>query len=273
MNEKDLIKKLKNTGKQKISMPRNEAVIKHALLDEIEKKQFVFYKFVPVYTLIIFLIITAAIGIYMKVDYNNNPDNKNEIGGIWCTYDDRYLGGESSVWPHPPEKGENSFIKSEPGFNGKGYAVRITGVSGAKLKEGFIGVNTFLSDRSPCPECIGIDLTRFKGIKFKIKGKIEAGEVKFILPYEARAVDETKGICKNLTGYVDYEVDITKHITPEWKEVKIFFRKDLKQPDWVAKEKRVDIEKVLSDAKLIKWQYEKGQGYKMDLWIDDIEFF
>jgi len=209
----------------------------------------------------------------MRIDYNNKEGVVNELGGIWCTYDDRYYGGDSIVWPPASTKGENNFIKSAPGYKDKGYAVRITGVAGTRLRGDFIGVNTFLSSRSTCPECIGIDLTRFKGIKFKVKGNVEAGEVKFILPYEARVVDETRGICKNLTSYGDYEVDITKNITNEWREVKIYFRKDLKQPSWVSSEKRVNIEKVLSDAKLIKWQYGNGCGYKIDLWIDDIELF
>ncbi len=270
MNEKDIIKKLKKIGKQEFLIERNMTVTKYALMEKLEQGRFVFFKFAPVFA---FIIITAAVSVYMKLDYNNKQGKINELGGIWCTYDDHYYGGDSIVWPPASTKGENSFVKSAPGFKDRGYAVRITGVAGTKLKGDFIGVNTFLSSRSTCPECIGIDLTGFKGIKFKIKGKVEAGEVKFILPYEARVIDEARGICKNLTSYGDYEADITRVITPQWKEVKLYFRKDLKQPDWVAKEKRIDIEKVLSDAKLIKWQYSNGQGHKIDLWIDDIEFF
>lgn len=273
MNEKNIIKKLKNAGRQGFSLPLNSAVIKYALLQKIQEKQVAFLKFAPVYVLLIFMIITAAISIYIKVDYNNNSDNKNELGGIWCTYDDSYYGGISRVWPPASKKGENSFVKSEPGFNGRGYAIRITGVAGAKLGWDFIGVNTFLSPRSMCPECSGIDLTRFKGIKFKIKGKVEAGQVKFVIPYEARIIDKNRGVCKSLTSYGDYEADITGKIFSDWKEVKINFRKDLKQPSWISQEKRVNIEKVLSDAKVIKWEYSRGQGHYIDLWIDDIEFY
>lgn len=270
MNEKDLIKKLKNAGQQEFLIDRNKAMIKYALIEELEKGRDSFMKYIFVFT---FILMTAAVSIFMGVDYNTRQGHINELGGIWCTYDDHYYGGNSIVWPPASRKGENNFIKSAPGFNEKGYAVRITGCAGTKSKKNFIGVNTFLSSRSTCPECIGINLTRFKGIKFKIKGKIEAGEVKFIIPHEARAVDGARGICKNLTGYGDYETDITKHISSEWKEAKIYFKRDLKQPSWVTADKRIDIEKVLSDAKLIKWQYSGENGSKIDLWIDDIEFF
>ncbi|MCX8093117.1 MAG: hypothetical protein N3E50_03010 [Candidatus Goldbacteria bacterium] len=270
MEEKEIIRKLKKVGKHEFEMPQNRTIIKYALLKLSEKRTFPFFKLAHVFA---FILITAAVSVYMRVESNNKQDITNDLGGIWCTYDDHYHGGESIVWPPASTKGENNFVKSSPGYKGRGYAVRITGVAGTKLGWDFIGVNTFLSSRSTCPECIGIDLRRFKGIKFKIKGKVEAGEVKFILPYEARVVDKTRGICKNLTSYGDYEMDITKYISSDWKEVKIYFRKDLKQPSWVSREKRVDIEKVLSDAKLIKWQYAKGDGHKIDLWIDDIEFF
>jgi|DewCreStandDraft_4_1066084.scaffolds.fasta_scaffold03311_8 hypothetical protein len=270
MQEKNLIKRLRNVGKQQFKMERNKILLKYFLMEKISKAQSLFFKLVPIG---VFIIVTAAINIYMRIDYNNKRTSINELGGIWCTYDDHYNGGTSIVWPPASKKGENNFIKSAPGYNNKGYAVRITGVTGTKFGWDFIGVNTFLSPRSTCPECVGIDLSRFKGIKFKTKGVVEAGEVKFILPYEARAVDNSRGICKNLTGYGDYEADITKYISPQWKEVKIIFRKDLKQPLWVSKEKRIDIERVLSDAKLFKWQYSKGEGHKIDLWIDDIELF
>ncbi|HPD18855.1 MAG TPA: hypothetical protein PLF61_04250 [Candidatus Goldiibacteriota bacterium] len=270
MDEKDLIRKMRKAGRQEFLMPQNKNMIRNALIEEFEKGGFAFFKVAPIFA---FIIVTAAVSIYMRIDYNEKQGSINDLGGIWCTYDDHYYGGNSIVWPPASTKGENNFIKSAPGFRGKGYAVRITGVSGTKQGLDFIGVNTFLSQHSTCPECVGINLTGFKGIKFKIKGEIKAGEVKFILPYEARAVDQDRGICKNLTSYGDYEADITRYITPEWKEVKLIFRKDLKQPQWVAKEKRIDIEKVLSDAKLIKWQYSRGQGQKIDLWIDDVEFF
>lgn len=269
MDENELIKKMEAAGKAEISMPKNKAALKLALLSKAGKKHNMFMRLIPVYTIILAL---AAAGVYMRIDYNNSDGKFNELGGVWCTYDDHYQGGTSTVWPPASKNGENNFVKSSPGSSGKGYAIRITGIAGTKAGD-YIGVNTFLSPHSTCPECMGIDLTGFTGIKFKIKGRVEAGEVLFMLPHEARAVDKSRGICKSLTSYADYEADITKDITPSWKEIRINFRKDLKQPSWVKQQDRVDIEKVLADANLIKWHYRDGEGHKVDIWIDKLEFY
>ncbi len=270
MEEKDLIKKMEKAGSSEISMPKNKAALEVALMQEAAKKQPLALRLIPVYMVIL---AAAAVSVYMKVDYNNKEGSVNDLGGMWCTYDDSYQGGNSTVWPPSSTADENKFVKSSPGSGGKGYAIRITGTAGTKLGWDYIGVNTFLSPHATCPECIGIDLTRFTGVKFKIKGKVETGEVKFIFPHEARLVDTGRFRCRTLTGYADYEADITKDITPQWKQVKLVFRKDLKQPSWAKPEEQVNIEKVLSNANLIKWQYSKGNGHKVDIWIDKLEFY
>ena len=273
MDEKDFLEKLENAGIDDIKMPKNKAYIKNMLeykAKQQSKKMPLAVRLIPVYAVALAI---AAVSSYMIIDYNNSDTKFNELGGVWCTYDDHYYGGDSTVWPPASTKGENNFVKSSPGSSGKGYAIRITGTAGTKIKSDFIGVNTFLSPHATCPECVGIDLSRFTGIKFKIKGKVEAGKIVFILPHEARVIDKSRAICKSMTSYADYEADITKYITPDWKEVKINFRKDLKQPDWAKPEERFDIEKVVSDANLIKWQYENGGGHKVDIWIDNLEFY
>lgn len=254
-------------------MPEHKKRLKTALIAEAArniKSPSHAWKLAPA---LAFAVAVAAVGVYMRVDYNNNDTRFNELGGVWCTYDDSWQGGTSKVWPPASTKNENNFVKSAPGAGDKGYAIRITGTAGTKLGWDYIGVNTFLSPHSTCPECIGIDLTKFTGIKFKIKGKVEAGEVFFILPHEAREVDKSRGICRTLTSYADYEADITRDITPSWKDVKIDFRKDLKQPSYTKKNEIVDIEKVLSNANIIKWHYKDGKGHKVDIWIDDLEFY
>jgi hypothetical protein len=269
MEDKDLIKKMENAGMRGISMPRNKEALKAALIEKAAKKTSLALRLVPVY---VFILAAAAVSVYMKVESGSIQGSVNDLGGIWCTYDDHYQGGTSVVWPPASTKGENSFVKSAPGSGGKGYAIRITGTAGSKLGWDYIGVNTFLSPHSTCPDCAGIDLTRFTGVKFKIKGSVEGGTVKFVLPHEARAVDQSRGICKTLTSYADYEADITKSISGKWMDVKINFRKDLKQPDWVKADDRVDIEKVLSDANIVKWHCA-GAGHKVDVWIDKLEFY
>jgi hypothetical protein len=254
----------KNTG-----LKKNMASLRSALLIKAASKMAkpsVFIKLIPVYAVAFAM---AATALYMRIDYNETNGNLNELGGVWCTYQ----GGSSVVWPPASKKGENSFVKSAPGSTGKGYAIRITGTAGTQPGSDFIGVNTFLSPHSTCPECIGIDLTKFTGIKFKIKGTVPAGQVLFMLPHEAREADSSRGICRSLTSYADYEADITRYITSSWKEVRINFRKDLRQPAWAKQSDLVPIEDVLSDANIIKWHYRNGGGHSIDIWIDKLEFY
>jgi hypothetical protein len=218
------------------------------------------------------LLAAAATGLYMKVDYNNTDSKMNDLGGIWSTYDDRGSNGTSVVWPPASTSCENLFVKSSPGYGGKGYAVRITGTTGTKLGYDFIGVNTFLSQYSSCPRCSGIDIKKFTGIEFKVKGKIVSGLVSVIIPHESAQPDKLLFTCRNLTNYEDFEADITKRITPDWKVVRLDFRKDFKQPGWTKKENITDMETVLSNANLLKWQF-KGSGGVVDIWIDDLQLY
>lgn len=256
-----------------IEMPVHKAALKAALMaassSRLKRPSFI-WKLAPV---LAFAAAVAAVSLYMRIDYNNTDGKVNELGGVWCTYDDHYQGGTSRVWPPASVNGENNFVKSSPGSEGRGYAIRITGVAGADRKASCIGVNTFLSPRSTCPVCAGIDLSKFNGIRFKIKGMVEAGEVVFVFPHEAREADKSRGLCRSLTGYADYETDITKDLTPSWKEVKIDFRKELKQPSWTTPSDRVSIDTVLSDANIIKWEYRNGGGHRVDIWIDKLEFY
>jgi hypothetical protein len=254
-------------------LKKNMSRLRSALLKKavsIRVKPSIFIKLIPVYAVAFAM---AAAALYMRIDYNETNSGVNELGGVWCTYNDQWQGGTSVVWPPASKKGENSFVKSSPGSNGKGYAIRITGTAGTKLGYDYIGVTTFLSPHSTCPECIGIDLTKFTGIKFKIKGTVAAGQVLFMLPHESREIDKSRGICRSLTSYADYEADITRYITPRWKDVKINFRKDLSQPSWAKQGDRVSIEDVLSDANIIKWHYRNGGGHSVDIWIDKLEFY
>jgi hypothetical protein len=269
MEDRDIIIKLENAGKSRVDMPDNMSVLKSGLVKTAAKKKPVALRLAPVYTAVL---LAAAIGTYMTVDSGRSQGTVNDLGGIWCTYDDSWQGGDSKVWPPASAKGENNFVKSEPGSGGKGYAIRITGTTGSKLGWDYIGVNTFLSPHSTCPECAGIDLTRFTGVKFKIKGTATGGRLAFIIPHEARAVDKSRGICRTLTSYADYECDITGKLGKDWKDVIINFRKELKQPSWAKPEDRVDIEAVLADANIIKWQFT-GAGHNADVWIDKLEFY
>jgi len=265
-------KQLKSLKEQNISLDKNKEFLKKALLayrPEKEKgKAGLMLSF-------IFMAAVAATAVIMNVDDNQTDSKTNNLGGIWCTYNDKNDGGNSYVWPPAPEPAscENLFIKSSPGFGNKGYAVRITATAGTKLGYDFVGVQTFLGEYATCPRCSGIDIRRFKGVKFKIKGKMPWGKITFSIPHEGSAPDKSGKKCETLTSYADYEANISKYISSDWTEVKLNFRKDFKQPHWAKDADRVDIEAVLADANMLKWQWTEGKGTELDLWIDDLELY
>ncbi|MCE5299941.1 MAG: hypothetical protein LLG37_03580 [Spirochaetia bacterium] len=257
---------------KKIKLDSHRQVLRAALMEKAaaQKRSGLIVKLIPALAA---ALVMAATGLYMAIDNNNTDGKVNSLGGVWCTYNDNWQGGTSTIWPPASINGENSFVKSAPGFGDKGYAVRITGTTGGKLGRNYAGVNTFLSEHSTCPECFGIDITNFKGVKFRIKGELNGGSLFFAIPHESREVDKNRGICRTLTGYADYEADISASVTPEWKEVRLNFRKDFKQPIWVKDNERVSIEAVLADAGLVKWQYKSAKASKYDIWIDDLELY
>jgi hypothetical protein len=271
MKDTDLMSMMEKAGSRGITLPKNMSVLKTALLQKRPGKMPLIVKLVP---LSAFVLVAAAAGAYLGREHNAVSCRVDDLGGVWCTFDDRHQGGNSTVWPPPPDNGGNTFVKSSPGPEGRGYAVRITGVAGTALDSARTGVSTVLSPRASCPECAGIDLTGFSGVRFNIKGNVDEGEVKFILPRQAVAGDAGRsGICGSLSGEADYEADITKYITPRWKRITLVFRKDLRQPELTRPEDRVSIASVLCDAKAVEWQYTRGNGRPFEMWIDDLEFF
>ena len=271
MHDADLIAMMEKAGSRGITLPENMMMVKTALLRKRAGNMPLALKLFPACAL---LLTMAAAGVYLRMDRGSVSGCVNDLGGIWCTFDDRHQGGNSTVWPPPPDNGGNTFVKSSPGPEGKGYAVRIIGVAGTALDSGYTGVRTVLCPRAPCPECAGIDLTEFTGVRFEIKGNLRAGAVKFILPRKAIAPDAGReGICGPSRGDADYEADITKYITPQWKRIKLVFKKDLRQPEWTNAADRVSIASVLCDARALEWQYTRGNGQPFEMWIDNLEFF
>ncbi len=270
MDENDIIKKLQAAGLHETGFSRNMAGARRKLTFAGAQKKPLLFKLSPA---LIFVAAVAAAGFYMSVESGGKAGAVNDLGGLWCTYDDRNDSGSSVVWPPASESGENTFIKSSPGSTGAGYAVRITGTTGSGKESNFIGFTTFLSPYSSCPECAGIDLTRFKGIRFNIKGQTANGRLKLIIPHEAKPSDGAKGICKSLTSSFEYEIDITGLVGKSWKRISLEFRKSFGQPEGTGAENVVDIRTVLADANVIKWHFYSGEGGTADIWIDKLEFY
>jgi hypothetical protein len=199
----------------------------------------------------------------------------NRQGGMWSTYSDAQEGGDSTVWPPAPTSGGNGFIMSSPGYGSSKYAVHVTGKTGSRfgLNYNYLGFLVRFSSETQCPVCKSVDISKYSGIRFKIKGSVPSGKLNFVLPYESGECDAQKMTCGSLTGYADFEKDITSQVTNDWTTVVINFRGDLKQPVWTPAKTAVKIEKVLQNVHLFKWQYENGNGSLADIWLAQVELF
>ncbi len=245
---------------------RNTLVLAHSEVLAKKKNTAGIALFVPVV-----LILAAAAFVTFNIEDNSKSEKTNNLGGIWCTYKDAVYGSSSVIWPPVPKECENLFMKSSPGYGNKGYAVRITGVAGT-LQDN-IGVQTFLVPYESCPKCIGIDISRFKGVRFMLKGSMSNGKLVFIIPYENQETEKTGKKCISMTGGADYEADITEYMKGKWKEVKLDFRKDFKQPFWTETKNIFDIEKVLLNVNAFRWRIKEAQNAEFDIWIDDLQLY
>jgi hypothetical protein len=214
-----------------------------------------------------------AAGKTLLIDNCDGGNSINAIGGIWCTYDDSKSGGKSVVWPPAASTTGNLFTMSAPGFDGSGFAARMTGVAGSTLKWDFIGMLCTLGTDASCPTCKGIDVGNYTGVQFMLKGSITKGQLIFSLPYESASCDDKSGACVSLTDYADYQTDITSKLTSDWTLVKLDFAKDFAQPDWTKTEKKAALSDVLKSLHMLKWEYKSGDGQPVDVMVDNIELY
>jgi hypothetical protein len=275
MDEKDIIKKLENARLPEMPMKAAKASARAVLLRSAsgpgKKPVPAILRFAPVLA----AMFAASVATYYVIDNMSEGRQFNKNGGVWSTYSDSQEGGNSVIWPAPSSASQNQFVMSRPGFGGTGYAVRVTGMTGTKpgLNYNYLGVVNRFSNDTSCPRCAGVNISRFKGIMFKVRGKITSGSLSFILPYESSECISERLTCKSLTDYADYEKDITADITDKWVTVMIDFKKDLSQPYWTPRDKTVQVEKVLDSVHLFKWQYRNGTGDLMDVWIADVQLY
>jgi hypothetical protein len=272
MDEKDLIKKLEAARLPEFKVAAAGTEVKKALFAAAPKKQ------APArLTLITAMagMFALAVVTYYVIDNMDEGNKFNRNGGVWSTYCDAQEGGNSEIWPPSGSASANDFEMSEPGYGGTGYAVKITGKSGAKLglNYNYLGVVNRFSAESACPTCRGTNIKKFKGIMFKVKGKISSGNLVFVLPHESNECIMDRLTCRSLTAYADFEEDISARVGAEWSTVAIDFRKDLEQPYWTPSAARTDIDKVLENVHLFKWQYKNGNGEEIELWIDDVQLY
>jgi hypothetical protein len=272
MDDKELERLLQQSAISALTLSDNKESLRNVLMNL--KRPYRRYRKARLWSIAVILsgVLLTAAAVFLVVEDNDSPGPTNNLGGIWATYTDSLEGGSSKVWPPVSSSCRNLFVKSAPGFGGKGYAVRITGTTGTTASP-YLGVSTYLSERATCPRCIGIDLRMYKGIRFKMKGTSGQGRLFFILPHESRTASQDRTHCLTLTGYNDYQADITGLVKKEWKVVSLTFRKDFNQPLNTPSPQKVDIEKVLEDENQIKWKWVGDKNQQIDLWIDDVELF
>jgi hypothetical protein len=275
MEEKDVIKKLEEARLPEIDTPKGKLSLKMALLEKAARKKPFWDVFIKRYVPSAVLAFAVAVMTVYVVDNMDSGSKFNRQGGMWSTYSDAQEGGDSTVWPPAPTKSGNGFIMSSPGFGYAKYAVHVTGRTGSKfgLNYNYLGFLVRFSAETECPVCKGVDISKYTGIRFKIKGSLPSGKLSFILPYESGECDRVNVTCKSLTEYADYEKDITPLVTGNWATVTIDFRNALKQPSWTPAKNLINIEKVLQNVHLFKWQYENGNGSLADIWLAQVELY
>jgi len=269
MEINEIKKLLRDSAIPEAALPQNKECLKNTLINLHSRRH---HHRIGLWSIsgILLGCFCIAAAFFLVIEDNNQPGPANNLGGIWCTFTDSAEGGTSNVWPPVSSSCENLFIKSAPGYGDKGYAIRIKGTTGS-TDDAFLGVSTYLSVKASCPYCIGIDLRKYKGISFKMKGKIERGRLYFVLPHESRISSPDRRSCLSLTGNNDFQADITGLVKDYWVDVKLFFRKDFSRP--FQSSQKLNIETVLEDEKLIKWMWNGEKNQKIDLWIDEVQLF
>lgn len=272
MEKKDLIKKLESARLPEFKVQAAKAEVKKALLAAAPQKK------APSYIRLVTAMagmFAIAVATYYVIDNMDEGNRFNNNGGVWSTYCDAQEGGNSEIWPPAGSASANEFEMTEPGYGGTGYAVKITGKTGDKmgLNYNYLGVVNRFSADSACPDCRGTNIKKFTGISFKLKGRITSGNLIFAIPHESNECVMERLTCRSLTGYADYEKDITADVGEKWKTVFIDFRKGLSQPYWTSSAAKTDINKVLENVHLFKWQYKNGTGEEIELWIDDVQLY
>ena len=179
MDENDIIKKLQEARLPEFSTEAHKAALKNVLL---AAKPRVKRKFMPSYMKLIAatgMFAIAAVMTYYVIDNMNEGRNFNRNGGVWSTYSDAQEGGDSVIWPEPSSAAGNAFVMSQPGYGGSGWAVRVTGRSGTKLglNYNYLGVVNRFSDDTSCPKCAGVNIRKYRGIMFKVRGRVPSGSL------------------------------------------------------------------------------------------------
>jgi hypothetical protein len=186
----------------------------------------------------------------LVADDCDHIDGKNLLGGNWQTYDDRYSGGSSTVWP--PAFDAGNFVMSQPGYGGVGYAVKITG---NVTTGGFISVGTMLTGTT----CAVLDLSGYAGVQFYMKGNIS--QCNLVMPYINTS-------CARGDAYGSYQSLFS--VPTDWAQVKIPFS-SMSRPYTGGDDPTIQM--LLQRATELQWSTATSPIPNAEFWIDQLEFY
>mgnify|MGYP000212261663 CR=1 FL=1 len=194
------------------------------------------------------------------VDNMDDGDNTNLLGGLWFTFNDICDNGTSYVWPEPitycsndDNMNNSNFIMSVPGYNGTGFAARMTGYTTTVFPYGYIGMGTILKQRNEV-----YNLLYFTGVKFWCKGDNKIYKFKVHSPAVFPLKDADNMYCR------------TFFAPSNWTQVEILFTNLTQEPYWGNS---VSWDLALSNAESIIFSSYYYPDPSIDLWIDNIEIF
>jgi hypothetical protein len=216
--------------------------------------------------------ILGAVFVLLIKDADASRRVADNLGSIWCTYTDNRGDGGAVIWPPSSPSGQNNFVKSAPGYGGKGYAVRFKGKIDGTDSLGFIGVSTFLGPQCFDGRCSGVDIRKYEKIRFKMKGRISGGDLLLLISSRDQEADSDRAATSCESSY-DYESKITEFLTDDWHTVTLDLRADFSRASAPATAAVRRIEDVLSDTRQVKWHVRGEGNASVDVWIDNLEFY
>jgi hypothetical protein len=276
MNENNLEKVLREARLPEIEMRRNRAAVRAVLARMADKplpdRRRLLKPFFAVGVAV--GVALGAVFVLLIQDASANQEVADNLGSTWCTYIDGPRDASDAIWPPSSIGGQNNFVKSAPGYGGKGYAIRFKGEIDAESSMGFMGIGAFLGSQCFNADCGGVTIQKYEKIRFKMKGRISGGELVLQISGREHRQEESDGAMPcGPSATIEYEADITDFVTAGWRTVTLDLRDDFKPPVVTKRAAWPSIEAVLSDARQVNWHVRKGGSASVDVWIDDLEFY
>ncbi len=215
--------------------------------------------------------VLGAVFVLLIKDAEARFDPADTLASTWYTYTDGRGAESTAVWPPSSSLGQNTFVKSAPGYGGRGYAVRFKGTIFGETRPGFMGVGTLLGP--PCLRgvCNGVDIRKYEKIRFDMKGRVRGGTLMLLI--SGREQTEDGGALSANGSKGDFEADITKNLGDDWRRVTLDLRDDFAAAPPAKAPSAPSIEAVLSDTRQVKWHVRGENRADVDVWIDNLEFY